>query len=67
MNFDKQADPIDLTKGNKVVITNDGRKQKHENTYKGPFTVEEVGQSNVVIKDLKTNKLKTIHKNKVPK
>lgn len=67
LNYDKTSNPIDLTKGNKVIMTNDGRKQKHEQTYKGPFVVDEVKKSNVIIKDTNTNKTKEVHKNRLRK
>lgn len=67
LNYDVNVKPIDLTKGHTVVLQNDGRKQKHENTYKGPYRVEEVKNSNITIKDLKTNKIKEVHKNRLRK
>lgn len=67
LNFDKNCNPINLTKGNTVVVTNDGRKQKHEPTYKGPFIVDSINESNVMIKDPRDHKLKEIHKNRLRK
>lgn len=66
-NVDKTANPINVDKNDKVVVTNDGRKQKHEQSYKGPYIVDEVKNSNVLVKDLKTNKIKEIHKNRLRK
>lgn len=66
-NYDVNAKPIDLKKGHTVILQNDGRKQKLENTYKGPYKVEEVKKSNVIIKDLKTNKIEEVHKNRLRK
>lgn len=67
LNYDVKVKPIDLTKGQTVVLQNDGRKQKHDNTYKGPYIVDEVKKSNVIIRDLKTNALKEVHKNRLRK
>lgn len=67
LNYDVKSNPIKLKKGDVVVLTNDGRKQKHQNSYKGPFEIESVDTSNVIVKDTKTNKMKEVHKNRVRK
>ncbi|WP_331035211.1 reverse transcriptase domain-containing protein [Lactovum miscens] len=66
--FDKtaKANPIELKHGDKVLLTNDGRKHKHESPYKGPYVVEEVGETNVIIKTSK-EKSKEVHKNRLRK
>lgn len=64
--FDRTSNPIDLKQGDKVLLTNDGRKHKHMSPYKGPYVVEGVSESNVTIKNSK-EKSKEVHKNRLRK
>ncbi|KAJ6649012.1 hypothetical protein Bhyg_04244, partial [Pseudolycoriella hygida] len=42
--YDKNDNPIKLNIGDKVVVTNDDKKQKHEQSYLGPFKIVEIGE-----------------------
>lgn len=63
--YDGGINPIVISVGDKVLVRNEAG-QKHENVYKGPFTVIEINEPNLMIRD-QYNKLKTIHKNNVNK
>jgi len=63
-HYDKNIKPINVTPGDEVLITNDGRR-KFEPVHKGPFIVERVEEHNVLVKDPKSNKTKMIHKNRL--
>lgn len=62
--YDRNANPLQIKKGDKVILTDDEH-HKFQPVYKGPFLVEEVEEYNVKIKDLKTNKVKIVHKNRL--
>lgn len=63
--YDRKINSIELEIGDKVIVKNEAG-HKHDSVYKGPFTVMEINESNITIKDDK-NKIKIVHKNNVNK
>lgn len=64
INSQSKSNPIELKLGNQVAVTNENRK-KLEQVYNGPFTVIEISDPNVKIKNSQTTQ--TIHKNRIIK
>lgn len=64
INSQNKSNPIELKLGNQVAVTNENRK-KLEQVYNGPFTVIEISDPNVKIKNSQTTQ--TIHKNRIIK
>ena len=62
--YDQHAKPLQVQPGDKVLLTNDGR-HKFDPVHLGPFLVERVEDLNVYIKDIKTQKSKVVHKNRI--
>lgn len=63
-NYDEKAKPIKLKINDKVKMVKEPY-DKHNKIYSGPYVVKDITQANVTIFDEKTNKTKTIHKNRI--
>lgn len=64
--YDKTAKPSHLTIGDKVLLEREPY-NKHKPIYVGPLIVNKTTESNVELVDPITNKVSTVHKNRVRK
>ena len=67
--IDKQSatsNPIDTQLGDKILLKTENNR-KLDKVYDGPYEVISVNHPKVTIKHCKTNKQKTVHKNRVIK
>lgn len=62
--YDARIRPL-LVQVDDYVMVRDETRHKHGSIYRGPFVVIQIDDQNIVIKDEKTNKIKTVHKNNV--
>lgn len=64
--YDKNSKPLDVNINDQVVVTTEPY-NKHKEIYTGPFIVKEIKDSNLLLLNEKTNKLKKIHKDRIRK
>lgn len=65
-NFDKKLNPISIEIGDKVLIEM-GNRTKTDPIYKGPYTVINIENLNVTLKNDKSDKIEKVHKNRLQK
>lgn len=65
-NLNKYTNPIKLSEGDLVYITNENRK-KLDSHYIGPFRVKTVKEQNCKLEELNSRKITTVHKNRIIK
>lgn len=64
--YDSRCSPINIKCGDEVLLVNEIR-SKLDPLYKKGYIVVEVGDVNVVLRNMETNKLVTVHKNRIRK
>lgn len=64
--FDKNANIVNFQIGDQVLLKNE-EKNKLDNEYVGPFVVIEIDKVNLKIKNMNTNAIQLVHKNRVKK
>lgn len=66
MAYDKKAKPLEVSVGERVLVAKEPY-NKLKPIYDGPFVVEKVECPNLVLRNSETNKLDTVHMNRVRK
>lgn len=62
--YDKKAKPLSVSIGSKVKLFKEPYNKKSD-VYDGPYTIIDISHPNVTMKHEKTNKVKTVHKNRI--
>lgn len=63
--YDRKAKPLSIKLGDQVVLNDVTRNKTTDPMYRGPFTVKEIKDFNLVLLNHKTNKNIEVHKNNV--